>query len=287
VPDRKVSPKVLLALIGLGGWLVALAAGRLGGPALLFWLALAAGAGCLIVAGLWAVQGGMTQPAEPKPYLDIRSVDVTHAAIRDFRRPGFPETLIDPPTSAASYSTGETRLEYSGGTVPSLDYAPDPDAPIVELQYETPCFARVMVTNDPRELPGMTAEKVVASISFYDEEGNPLLDGPIQGRWSASKQPHERDRIGVSLDHLEAEISPNGLPHPLDIAMKHPSDPDCFAYNDDNSSAYQGRLESHRLSGDSFRVDVTVRAGNSGEPLTRLFTLTNPGVGRDLEIAPD
>ena len=95
-------------------------------------------------------------------------------------------------------------------------------------------------------------------------------------------------RIGVSLEHLEAEISANGLSHPLDIAMKHPDEADCFAYNDENSNAYQGRLESHRLTGESFRAEVTVRAGNPGhqEAVTRSFKIMNPGAGSDLEIVP-
>lgn len=146
-------------------------------------------------------------------------------------------------------------------------------------------FAGAAVANEPpADFPGLTAEKTAATISIFDDEGNPLIDRKL-GRWSASKQAHERDRIGYALDHLAEDIDPNGIPHPLDVAMKYPNDEDCFFYNDDNNDALDGRLAVHRLCGSWFRVEITVRPAKGGVPVTESFVLTNAGSGGEIKLA--
>jgi hypothetical protein len=218
----------------------------------------------------------------PRPYLRLDSADVRPASIFLFPRSSAPAGFAT--ASAASVTSSET---YAGGTVPSYpaerSLATGTGPPATR---ESPCFARVNVTNDPPNgLPATEAAQVVATLSFYDEDGTCVLQS-MQGRWAASKQEHERDRIGMALEHLAENIAPNALAHPIDVAMKHRDERDCFAWNDENSHADGGRLEEHRLTGERFHVEVKLRAANDADEVVSWFVLGNPGGGRDLLITP-
>jgi hypothetical protein len=238
---------------------------------------------------------------EPRPYLDLKADEVTHAVYGPFRKRGaaeFFEEVTRDLYSARSYGASEA---YTGGTIPAPTPPLEPEssagaalpseAPTyvskrAAARARPPCWARALAVNDPPDgFPGATARKVAARVKICGADGSLLVD--MQGRWSASEQEHERARVGMSVEHLETDIPANEfVPRPIDLAMKYPDDEDCFAYNDENSRMPDdGRLESHRLVGKTFIVEVAIRDGE-GRRASRRFVLTNPGARHDLQLAP-
>jgi hypothetical protein len=81
-------------------------------------------------------------------------------------------------------------------------------------------FARVQIANEPPPgLRGECAEKVAARITFRTQDGDVLLAGML-GRWAETPQRIERGRLGLSLEETQLDIDANGVPHPVDVAMK-------------------------------------------------------------------
>lgn len=145
-------------------------------------------------------------------------------------------------------------------------------------------FARVQVSNSPPVgQRGQLAPKVAARITFARTDGTELVSRMI-GRWAETPQRIESGRLGLSLDEAQLDIDCNGLPHPLDVAMKYPGDEDCYAYNFENSVASDLRVEGHRLRGSEFRVTVLLRAADNADPVEGHFILRNHGRGRSVEL---
>ena len=151
-------------------------------------------------------------------------------------------------------------------------------------------FARVRIANDPGESVGECARRVVAMITFLDDAGSTIF-GPMTGRWAETPQRAETGRLGLTLDESQIDIDANGLPHPLDVAMKVPGEKGFYAFNHENSSAADLRLPPHRLTVDHCRVRVVVRPAN-GRATTATFVLSNTADdltlnSAELETAPD
>jgi hypothetical protein len=145
-------------------------------------------------------------------------------------------------------------------------------------------WARVLVANDPGDEIGAPAESVVSTVAFYDETGQNLLF-ELEGRWAEAPQAPELTRIGLSKEGRELDMEANADKHPVDVAMKYIGDDDCYAWNNENGrEAVDGRLDRHGLSGDTIRVRVSLRGGNTS-PLRSWFTLTNPGKGHVLVLS--
>lgn len=135
-------------------------------------------------------------------------------------------------------------------------------------------FARLHIANDPPAGQlGETASQVAARITFADCDGNVLIDRMIGG-WSETPQRAETGRLGLSLTKAQLDLPANGVPHPVDIAMRAPGDPDCYAYNFENSNAPGLQLDKHRLVDDEFVVTVTVRGDNT-EGVSETYVLRN------------
>jgi hypothetical protein len=144
----------------------------------------------------------------------------------------------------------------------------------VEVPHD---FVRVNVTNDPPPgVVGATAEKVVARITFTADDGSVPVHEML-GRWAETPQRMETGRVGISYEEVQLNIEPNGLPHPIDIAMRKPGETSCWAFNDDNSAALSLRLPRHELLQTRYRVRVSVRGSNT-ETISADFILNNdPG----------
>jgi hypothetical protein len=141
----------------------------------------------------------------------------------------------------------------------------------VNVQHE---FVRVNVANDPPAgAVGAAAEKVVARITFTADDGSMPVHEML-GRWAETPQRMETGRVGISLEEVQLDIEPNGLPHPIDIAMRKPGETSCWAFNDENSTALDLQLPTHELIQPRYLVRVSVRGSNT-ETVAAEFVLTN------------
>lgn len=138
-------------------------------------------------------------------------------------------------------------------------------------------FVRVSVANDPPPgIVGATAEKVVARVSFIADDGS-IPVHQMLGRWAETPQRMETGRVGISLEEVQLDIEPNGLPHPVDIGMRNPGGTSCWAFNDENSAALDLQLPKHELIQTRYLIRVSIRGSNT-ETISADFVLTNePG----------
>lgn len=144
-------------------------------------------------------------------------------------------------------------------------------------------FVRVQIANDPPAgLRGQRAERVAAHITFAKPDGSVLIDRML-GRWAETPQQIETGRLGLSLEEAQLDIDPNGVPHPLDVAMKQPADMDCFAFNFENSQAADLRLEKQRLHGRELLVKIVLRGANTPAVMGE-YVLKNHGADRSIEL---
>lgn len=272
VPLRPTRAKTLSTL----GWGLIVAALAILFVSQVFWIVMLMFG---IVVVLLGQQAERQARERDRPYLALDGTEVKHATIGHFTKPS-----IAGPPYAASYSTSQVTLLIAPTFAATADASKQ--SPGVPPAQRHPCFARVLATNDPPDGgPGVTAEKVTATVTFVDEDGDVLLEGALRARWANSKQTHEHQRVGYEYEHLEKDIEANDLPEPIDIAMKYPGEKDCFAWTDENSLAPGGKLEAHRLRGTSFFVDVVVKGKNTPR-ISRRYVLTNPGKNYDLRLVP-
>jgi hypothetical protein len=153
---------------------------------------------------------------------------------------------------------------------------------IVTLRAVPPnLFARVLAANRPPPgLRGLRADRVVAELEFYEPESGQLFLS-IYGRWAETPQRAETGRLGIDLAETQLDIDANGLPHPLDIAMKRPGAGEMFAYNHENASAPGLELPKHLIARPVCRVRVTLRPAN-GMAVISEFELRSEGRGISL-----
>jgi len=138
-------------------------------------------------------------------------------------------------------------------------------------------FVRVNVANDPPAgIIGGTAEKVVARISFVAEDGATPVHQML-GRWAETPQRMETGRVGISLEEVQLDIEPNGLPHPIDVAMRKPGEASCWAFNDENATALELRLPKHELIQPRYTVHVSIRGSNTEVFIAEFLLVNEPG----------
>ncbi|MEO8291136.1 MAG: hypothetical protein ABI649_09115 [Gaiellaceae bacterium] len=178
---------------------------------------------------------------------------------------------------------GFTRIESERVGVEA--YTKTPQGRQLVQRVGTADFVRVNVANDPKEgRQGSLATDVIAHVDFFSEDGKNLLS--IAGRWAETDQPPEVQKLGLSLAEREISLSPNGLDHPLDIAMKYPDDEACYAFNDLNGAraAPDMRYPPHELSPWTYQVVARVR-GHRVPELEMAYKLVNPGKGQTLSLS--
>jgi hypothetical protein len=187
----------------------------------------------------------------PRPFLCFADTEVEGAGVHVFAH-------------GAGATGAQGRLSTADGV------------PVVYL------FARIGIKNNPPAgSKGLKAEKVAAFVTF-ERDGAPVVSDMV-GRWSETDQRAETGRLGISLESAQLDIEPNGLRHPLDIAMKDPDDSSCYAYNEDNSSGVGLRLPSRELVGEEFTVHVQLRGSNTDE-ISASFLLKNGGAGSGISL---
>ena len=136
------------------------------------------------------------------------------------------------------------------------------------LGYGEPLYTRAYFANEPRsELEGVVAQKVLAHLHFYNENKQERLRYII-GRWSETVET--------------IDFEPNGLPHILDIVIKHADDDVCCLWSNEppvsiiNTS--DSRDEGRTLSPGTYYVKVNLKGRKTNEVFW--FKLVNHGKGK-------
>jgi hypothetical protein len=147
--------------------------------------------------------------------------------------------------------------------------------------------AHVKFRNNPAvRIPEATARDVVAEVSFFDAESGPALaDQPIYGRWGDTAEPSSLSASEPSRELAQVTFEFNGLPRELDVAVKHPADSDCFAYNNESYSDRTWSLPKFHLQGNTFHIRL--RLVGQRVDRTWRFVLRNEGAQGGLQIEPE
>jgi hypothetical protein len=87
------------------------------------------------------------------------------------------------------------------------------------------CLRSGFTNNRKPGLPGKTAYRVKANLTYFDGEREPFT---IEGRWVRTNQPAAYSPLQDKTEILRVDFEP-GTCHELDIANKLPFEPGCYA----------------------------------------------------------
>ena len=137
-----------------------------------------------------------------------------------------------------------------------------------------PYFVHAWIANSPEHpTRDSVAQRVVAHVTFSElGHGNDLLT--MAARWSHTPEPA---LVGGAVReiHNEIDMQPNGLAYPIDIAMKHLEDEECYAHNNESVTYEMWRHPQRALKPGKYRVRVDLRGVGANK--TFWFELHNPG----------
>lgn len=142
----------------------------------------------------------------------------------------------------------------------------------------------VFIKNDPPEVRSTdkTAIKAVGTVELFDlsDMSRPYMS--YFGRWRQNPQVATRPRHVGYEDLAELDLPPNGHPHRLEIALKHPEDDAIYGYNDDSQRYTQdGRYEVLTFKSRVTFVKVGLKGVNvKGHP-TSWYRVTHEGSGTE------
>lgn len=178
---------------------------------------------------------------------------------------------------------------YPGGTISPNEYKPAFRAKhgTTEDSYtETidQAYALIDFVNNPDVKKNVhNADRVIARINYYTENGNEILKREVKGFWSQNPEPSRI--VAPQPDISEIDIPANGDERTLCIAVKNKEEVDCFAYSSDSykNSEFLKRPDL-RLGTGTIIVHVTL-SGVHLDNIVFRFRLVNPGGGRDISIA--
>jgi len=163
-----------------------------------------------------------------------------------------------------------------------------------------PYFAHVMIINNSKYRDKeSTANKVIALIEAYNLKGELVL-GPIIGRWGDSPQPvvrpfppksgemqHTTTRIASFVlqtkDSPEVEISSNGLPKELNIALKWPESSECYLFNNNSYGYTRFENPKMKLKSNNHKIRITL-SGENVDDTELWFLLINKGKNKGFSI---
>ena len=149
----------------------------------------------------------------------------------------------------------------------------------------TPVFSHALFANDPIDSQrGITAEKVVAHLDFYNQDRSCLLFKMV-GRWSEAP---ERAQVGSRVvETNQIDIAPNAMPRALDIVLKYDDEDDCYGLNNETPQrAPSGWRDISRvLSPGFYSVKIRLRGNN----LDQCFWLDfeNKGINNRIVLKPE
>jgi hypothetical protein len=212
----------------------------------------------------------------PRPHLVFRGTQRAPATFV-YQSVPFPAGVMGPVMSMTATGTGPPG-PTAGGTV-SADAGPTQPIGASPVIHD---FVRVFVANDPPAgAVGAVAEKVFANVAFVAVKGDTALE--MLARWAEAPQRAQTGHVGISLDDAQLDIEPNGLAHPLDIAMKRRGDICFYAVNSENSAATEFCLPKHELTYPEYIVRVSLRGSNTDEVVGE-FILRNEGFGGTISL---
>jgi hypothetical protein len=226
-------------IIAAGGGLVTVLHGR--PQRLLVWLLAAVILVCLI--GLLATFRRQPQPEESQALLLFR------------------EPSVEPRTVRWSMN--------DNWSVPVTGIGHRPDLESVWCVY-------AQVENVPRvgeDGVSHAAGNVHATLRFMNDAGDIIAE--LAGRWAHRPQDAV---VEATQAPATADLPPNSGPYKIDVAIKYPNDPECFAWND------QTRFETTDLRGkglgaDPVTVEIDLRGSGVGVTARATYRLSHSGIG--------
>lgn len=145
-------------------------------------------------------------------------------------------------------------------------------------------FAHVPISNNPPiRSERAAATQVIARIAFFRPNTERSLVDVI-GRWSETEQPATRSPYASIADLRRMDFPPNGEPHDLDIALKHPQDDCCYGFDDESCRLPGWRKDAFKLDGELFDVCVTLQGVGMDGDVVEWFTLRNLASGGGMSI---
>jgi len=125
---------------------------------------------------------------------------------------------------------------------------------------------------DDGELPD--AKNVHATLRFVDHRGHTIIEN-FAGRWSH----HPQDApVETTQAPATADLRANGGPSKLDVAIKYPRDPQCYAWNDE--SRFRTRDLRDKGLGE-YPVKVEIHLEGSGVTASAIYVLNHSGFDMD------
>lgn len=167
------------------------------------------------------------------------------------------------------------RIENSG---PRIRPHGSDAAHVLQVYFSPPQFTapflRVRFANDPDSSAVSAVARNVGAKVRYFVDGATSASLELDGRWSDSTQPSARDPRVSRTDLLRTDFH-LGDEHIVDIGFKDPDTGTFFAWSNESYSPPGFRRPDHRLSGDTIRAEVRLRAVGVDETFTFRFAV-NP-----------
>lgn len=146
----------------------------------------------------------------------------------------------------------------------------------------TAMFAVALFQNKPRKDYQKIEVRVAATIKFQDQKGNTLFN-TMQGRWSNSL---ERSRGGLPAAAQRCILSPDEIPEPLLIALKHQDEDFAYGLNWDNDAIDTIHWTDPRkqIPKGTHRVTIRLTGIDVDSDREYYLELTNHGKGADITL---
>lgn len=154
------------------------------------------------------------------------------------------------------------------------------DTPVSDKKVPMYHVVQVWFRNSP-EFPSETSEakQVTALIEFWNFDRNVKLFSSY-GQWANSTAPNH---VGFSGTMSEVDLPPGNLMAKLLIALKNPSDDNCYGYAIENVSKHiDGRDPSFELTEGKYQICVKLDGIRVRKDF--LFLLENPNKGNNLSL---
>lgn len=175
----------------------------------------------------------------------------------------------------AGFDQAKPRLKFSRVRQAQMYHA----SPVVEGRRPTYEILQTWFINQPA-LPGEAsiAKDVTAKITIFNFEESQLFE--YHGQWAKSNAP---DNVGYDDILDSVNIPPGHLEAKLIIALKYPSDSQCYAFTREGlRSTPDGRSERYRIPEGTYKIKVHLRGVGVDEHFW--FHFRNIGTNKSLEL---
>jgi hypothetical protein len=148
-----------------------------------------------------------------------------------------------------------------------------------EIKFEV---LQVWFRNNPSIPSEATIAKDITALIIITKSDSTILF-QYHGQWAESNAPNN---VGYNNFRDTVEIKPGYLEAKLFIALKYPSDADCYAFTREGFlSTGDGRYPVYRIAPDAYSVKIYLKGVGVDEPFR--FTLHNYGSNQPLILEPE